>query len=180
MSIFNIFSKKEKKKVGYVFNDSDRALSMEMREKKKEIELLKLERENELHKLRIEKQKLELQQEIDELKGLYDEEEPSISEDNMTSDLIKMFAPMLVNQIKHQSPNSSPLNINQTTTSNPSISLKSISDEELLALWNETPQKYKDYAKTMSDENVLKTLQNHTPGCDVDTYSRALKIVRQS
>ena len=148
MGLFNFLTKdKEIKQKGYIFSDEDREFSKEVREKKKHIELSKLDEQYNLEKLRIEKQKLELQRDIDKIKEEYEDDEdlPNISNESTESELIKLFAPLVIKNMKPVSPVNS-------SVSETSLPKKSVSDTELLAIWENTPENIKKLALTLSDE----------------------------
>ena len=185
MSIFSWF-KKEKEHKGHVLDDEDRATAKELRDRKKEIEMLKLDRDDSLNKLRYEKQKLDLEREIEELRGLYDDDEDEITpqaDDDTTTALMKMFAPMLINKFSQQQPTqppaySSPSPVAQPQSISTPSSKVSLSDEELLKLWAETPSIAKAYAKNMGDDTIITSLKAKLPNVDDDTLQRGLKIIR--
>lgn len=180
MAFFNWF---KREKTGHTLTDEDREASKELRAKKKEIDMMKLEREDLINKMKFEKQKLELQEEIDELKGLFDEEDETLpkNEDDTTTALLKMFAPALISKFAQQTQNTpaysspSPQQIPPTTPLNSKVS---ISDEELLKLWEETPTAAKLYSKSMSDETIITTLKAKFPNVDDESINRGLKIIR--
>jgi len=178
MALFDIFKKEKKKQ--YVFDDEDRKVSAEIRERKKQHELAKLDDEYSLNKLRIEKQKLELQMDIDKIKAEYEEDEeiPDISENSTENELIKMVAPLIIQNMNKQQ---SPIQNNSSVPDNRALPNKiSISDTELFAIWERTPQQVKQYAKTISDETLKEHLAKQLPNADGDTLQRAILIVRQS
>lgn len=175
------WKKKATEKQRYTFTDEDRETSSEIRNAKKELELLKIQRENELHKLRMEKAKLELQEEINELKGLYDDvEEYSDNEDGGVSELIKILVPLFV---KNQTPASVVVSPPQVNNSDASITSsepqkRSIPDEQLQDIWKNTPAIAKKFAKNASDDSLKVLLIKQLPDVDDDTIARALKIIR--
>ena len=186
MSIFSWF-KKEKEHKGHVLDDEDRATAKELRDRRKEIEMLKLDRDDSLNKLRYEKQKLDLEREIEELRGLYEDDENDIAPqegDDTTTALMKMFAPMLVSKFSQQQTQQQPVYSSPSPVTQPQSNIAppsqkvSLSDEELLKLWVETPSIAKSYAKNMSDDTIITSLKAKLPNVDDDTLQRGLKIIR--
>jgi hypothetical protein len=176
MGIFSLFRNKEEKKTKYTFNDEDREFSKEVRERKKQIELSKLDEEYSLTKLRIEKQKLELQRDIDKIKDEYEDDSddlPDVSGDNTENELIKMFAPMFLKGMNQ------PKSSSTSTASETALQNKiSYSDAALVSMWDNAPIEAKNYAKLMTDEAILAKLELQLPNADGDSLQRALSIVR--
>ena len=171
---------KRKKGLTHDFTDAEREEGLVIREKKREITLLKLERENELHKLKMEKQKLELQAEIAELKDSlndYVDDSDTSSEDRTTSDLIKLFAPMIMAG-KMQNPVAAPVPVVSPMPSSPVQ--QHLNDDTLLSLWEKTPPQYKAMSKTMSDEQLGGVIKQQMPNIDDDSVKRAVEIIRSN
>lgn len=165
MSLLNWFRKKHPQN-NHTFTDEEREYSKEIREKKREIELLKIERESELHKLKIEKQKLELQQEINELRNLYDDDDDDGTTDlesDSSSELIKMFAPYFLKNLK---PSSEPL-------------IQTISKIDIENLWKNTPESMKNHAKTQTDEDLKRYLKTQLPNIDDESIKYAISLIRK-
>lgn len=177
MGLFNLFNKnKEVKQKSYTFSDEDREFSKEIRERKKQIELSKLDEQYNLEKLRIEKQKLELQRDIDKIKEEYEEDEdlPDVSNDSTENELIKLFAPMLIQNMNKNKP----VSPNNSSASETPLPKNSVSDAELHSLWDKTPQQAKEFVKTITDEELKIYLARQLPNADADTLNRAVSIIR--
>lgn len=177
MGLFNFLTKdKEVKQKNYTFSDEDREFSKEIRERKKQIELAKLDEQYSLEKLRLEKQKLELQRDIDKIKEEYEDDEdiPDVSDNSAENELIKLFAPMLIKNINQPAP------VPQTTSSASETPLpkNSVSDAELNSLWDKTPLQAKQFVKTITDEELKIHLAKQLPNADADTINRAVSIIR--
>lgn len=181
MSLFDWFRKEKEPKATkkYVFSDEDREYSHEINQKKKEIKMLMLEREAELHRLKIEKQKLELQQELEELKGVYDDVEEA-SEDNDIMKMITALAPLLLkNQNQTVAPVVSPPNNSETSSPQPVQAQQlDLSDEQLNQIWKNTPFAAKMMAKKMDDKTLEMYIKQQMPNVSTDTIARALKIIK--
>lgn len=167
-----------KTEVRHNFSNDDRELSLEIREKKKEIALLKLDRENELHKLRIERERLQLKEDIDELKESYDnfDDLSSDNEDDSTTALIKLLAPLFL-----QNKVSSSVVPSDSITSPPvqkEQPKQDLTDEQLLSIWKETPKIARKFAQSLSDENLRIQIEKQLPMVSNQTIARAIDIIR--
>ena len=175
MGIFDWFKRKDKR-ANHTFNDGDREVSVEIRQKKKELELLKLERENELSKLKMFKAKLELENEIEELQeAMADNTDDMQPETDGTTELIKLFAPLL---LKNINPSASVLDVPIQSFSPLQEQKLSLSDEQLKEIWNRTPEMAKNYAKKAPDDTISKLILSQMPNIDADTLARALKLIK--
>lgn len=177
MGLFQWLFKKKPNK--YVFDDSDRESSKEIREKKKEIELLKLDRENEIHKLKIMKQKLELESEIQELQEAFSDDEDFYpeKESDSTTELIKMFAPMFINK----APVSAPIPTDKASnSSNPMEQKQHFTDEQIKAIWDNTPKMARMFAKKADEQTIKIQIQKQIPNIDDDSIARAIKLIKSS
>ncbi len=172
MGMFSWFRHKNSNYTGRTFTDEDRDTSAEIRAAKKEIALLKLQREDELHKLKIEKQRLELQAEIEDLRAVFEDSDDNTTDsDDITATMLKIFGPAIAATI---TPKQTAI---AATDEQPQGKIR-ISDDELKRLWDDTPKKYKIFVPSLDDATIKTYLLAKMPNLDEDTQNRALKIVR--
>lgn len=168
--------KTKDKRNNHTFDDEEREISKEITRKKAELRKLQLEREDGLHKLEIEKKKLELQKQIEETKYALeefeeDDYEDDYEEDNPMDTTIKNFLSGILLKSQNNTANS-----NITPESNGVV----LSDEQLKTIWNNTPQQYKLISKQMNDEQIKTFIKQQMPTANEETLNRALYIVRNT
>jgi len=157
------FSSIFRKKQPYRFTDEEREISADIRRQKAEISRMKLERENLVHKMEMDKKMLELKTEIAELKGIdEDDEQP---QDDFGS-LIQMLNMMGGNQQQPQ----------QFQQQQPQKI--SLTDEQLKKIWEDLPAAAKSFSKKSSDETIKTMIVSNMPHIDEDSIHRALALVR--
>jgi len=157
------FSSIFRKKQPYRFTDEEREISADIRRQKAEISKMKLERENLIHKMEMERKMLELKAEITELKGIDgDDEQP---QDDFRS-LIQMLAMMGGNQQQPQ----------QFQQQQPQKI--SLTDEQLKKIWEDLPAAAKSFSKRSSDETIKSLILSNMPNIDDDSMQRAISLVR--
>lgn len=186
MGLFNWFRTKteEERKVRHVFTDEDREFSKQITQAKRELELAKISREDSLHKLKMEKEKIQLDLEIEELKQQYSdltEDEPDTQEND--TDYVKMFLPLLLAGINKPTSTvaTAPVSNAPTTSTSSQMEQKqltSLTDEQMEQIWENTPIQYKLASKTMSDEQIKSFIQQKLPNADADTLLRAIRVIR--
>jgi hypothetical protein len=171
MGFWNIFKRKEKdNRTNHDFNEEDRNLSLEIRKQKAELKRLELERESELRKLEFEKRKIQLQEEIDELKG---EDFEDYEEEGSSSDAMLM---MLLSKVLGNSPqttaetHTSPLNNSQ-------VSAVDFSEEQIKEIWEKLPNSYKKYAKGLTEESLRNLIKTQIPTASNKSIDIAIKVV---
>jgi hypothetical protein len=94
-------------------------------------------------------------------------------ESDTTTELIKMFAPMFLNK----SPVSAPIPTENASISSPMEQKQHFTDEQIKAIWDNTPKIAKVFAKK-SDEQTIKTqIIKQIPNIDEDSIARAIKLI---
>jgi hypothetical protein len=170
MGIFDLFKRKEKdNRENHSFDSEDRELSLKLRRQRAELKTLELQRESELQRLEYERKKFQLMDELDELKGVYEEvseEEPSNNSDNM---LMTLLASILAK--KEVSP---PL-IQPPTTSEINLS-----DEQIKSYIASIPKVALKIGKSWNDEQLTNFILSNMPNLNKDSINRIITILRNS
>jgi len=153
------------------FTDEDRRLSSELRAKKAEITKLKIEYDWEIQKLRMEREKLELEAAIEEFKAEFDDDDDS-ELDNM---LYKILQPVLAKFVPDTTtPTDAKQGIGQAI-----ITTKiNIPDSELEAMYAQVPDAEKKLARQVPREQLRAEIVHRLPHADEDTIERALEIMQ--
>ena len=179
MGFFDWFKTKQiDKRNNHKFDELDREISQEYRQKKAELQQLKLERENELHKLRIEREKLMLIDEINELKGMYEEEEEE--QPNKTEDVILTAILGAIANKKNNQTETNPTETPSSMNSMQSVGGVSLSNDELQHLWENVPNNYKRIARKMDNASLAAYLKTQLPNANTDSINRAIMIIKET
>lgn len=164
----------------YTFVAEDTEQSVNVRAAKKRLELLKIEQEIEMQKLRIQRERLELQQTIDDMQEERnsDDTEETEQEDASTA-LIKALIPMFT--AKFGNAGSVPVTPNEPfQQTQPVQNLPTpvtVTDEQIRIIWDNTPKLQQKYAKQLyaRDLPALKALiRTQMPLADELSQDRAL------
>lgn len=162
---------------GYNFTDEDRQYSAEIRAKRKEYELMKLQRQSELDNLLMEKKLLTIKTEIQDLTDQLSDNPESDEEPSSEMDLIKLIIPLLTAKNTTSPAPSMPANFPSGPSSD-TPAFKELSTEQLIQIWQNTPKNIQDIARKSSDEQVKAMLAQQMPDLSPDSISRALEIIR--
>lgn len=173
MGLFSWIKKLFRKHSGHVLTDEDREIAIELRQKKRELRLAELELESQLKQQKIELQIAQTNAKLAE----FDDDEEEEEEDDLTLALsaIQKFFPQAIPNMPQQQPIS---HAQIVTYGNEEPELRSIPDTQLLNIWDSVPQSAKLRAHTLNDMQLKQFINAQLPGCDEDTYNRAIRIVR--
>lgn len=173
MGLLDVFKRKEPAKKRHSFTDDDRMLSAEKRKLKQRLDLEILKLETTRDKLSLQAEIEQATQELQELRGDYDDEEPSGSsvEDTLITTLLTK---VLSGQ---QQTTSSQVSPTLTTSSVAPLGVE-MSNEQLETIWGSLPKKQQKIAKDMDDEQLKQLIKGQIPNVNDDTLVRAIGIVR--
>jgi hypothetical protein len=157
MGIFGLTIEKKKQIKGHSADDEARALSLETRRtnaelkrRKQELELLKLEKKQQIEEMKLEREALRLQEEIDDLRGV-DDEDDNDSSDNME----KMVLMQLLGNMNK--PQQQPINNNFPQETEPKgIDLD---DETINQALDSFPKSTLKKLKGFSDEQLKELIK---------------------
>jgi len=169
MGIFDIFKKKQKdNRVNYDFEQEDRELSLKIRRQKAELKQLEMQRQTELDRLEYEKRKIQIEQELEELRGVsFDEEEET--GDSVDNTLITLLAGIFAK--------------NNSSVSPPPIQQKpasvTLTNEQITEYLDSIPKPALKIAKNWNDEQLSKFLETQMPNLETETINRAISLFRK-
>jgi hypothetical protein len=164
--MWSIF-KKRPANINHSFDDRDRELSLERKRMNIELDNARKRNEIEEENMRHELEMARMQDELDDFLG---EEEPH----GMTIE--DQAAMKLINAINLTPPQNASYITPQQTVSAVGVS---ISDEELLKMWQAMPPQAKAASKVSTDEQLSEFMKvKLMPNADTDTLQRAIKIIR--
>lgn len=170
MGLFRFFTQQKTDiapKRGYPFDDYDRAISRELQDRKKELQMMKLQREDTLHKLRIEKEILELQQDLDDMKD-QGEEEPSTNTD---ADLYKMMLPLLMGKM-------TPAPVSKVSSPLPEKQV--LSSQQITEIWHNLPSSVQKMAKKLDDATLSSLIASNMPNLAEQSIAECVQFVKNS
>lgn len=154
-----------------------RQLNRRLKIEEQKLKIAEMQRDFELRRKEQELEMLDIENQIAELS---DQEDDG---DGMKKMLMEVFAPQIKNILTPKTQVGGDLGVDNVNNSSPhaetgSNTLRSLSNEKLIDMWNNTPMMAKQYVKNADDETVIVQLKKLLPSCDEDTYTRAFKIVR--
>lgn len=168
MSIFNWFKKR------HVFDDEDRRLSYERRNRKLQLDIQRMEDDARILRARADREEARLKMEMSEYLGADDE--------NDIGKLLIQFMPVLQKafpQVFANLSNLSPLLGKQETTPVSNPVLVSYPDEELKEMRNKIPKHYLKVAKDLPDDKLKEIIKtNFLSNADEDSLNRAVSLIR--
>jgi len=169
-------------RINHNFNEKDRELSLQRRQEAKELATLRqshaLAEEKARHEtkmIELNMEKLEKQYEYEDLLAEQEEELPAVAgiseEGQMMMQLLKTITP----QVRP------PAVVANNFSTPPPTTAGSISDEELLKLWQQVPPNIKAFVPKCNDEQIKEFVtQKMIPNADEDTLNRAVRLARNT
>ena len=180
-----IFNWKKKKQHNNLDDDKrelaliTRKMNAELKEKKQEIELMKLESMHELETLKLQKQKLELQSKIYDLEDQFadDEEEEEPKSDNMAETLLMSI---LTKSMQSNGEGATSTQPNPLAENISAPSLVSLSDDEIKEYISNYDKKDIKKLKGLPVPMLKHLAKDHPEFStfDSDTLERAIKILK--
>lgn len=189
MAIWDIFKKKEKQQKKEEDDEYAPSYTGEISRRRRELNLSRLEGENQLHLLRLSRERLQLEREIQEIKeSMQDDYEdmPDVSEDESTNQLIKMLLPALLGNKNQISPNSPPLVVENSTPTNSikeqtrpqSADYVDFSEDQIAAIYGDLSSMQKTYIKSLNDQEIGDMIKSKFPKISSNTILRVCEYVR--
>lgn len=177
------FAKKKQEK-HYKFTDEDREISAEVREAEKRAKLAKIQKQQEIDEARLDLELLKLKAAKNEYEDDEDDFDDLIPEDDesLTSTLIKIFGPAIAQKMAANVSSNPVINNPNPTSSSPTqevvVDPGYISNEELSAIWENTPEKYRKIAVNLNDGLLGQAIKKQIPTANEDSIKRAIHIIR--
>lgn len=171
MGLFSWFMPKQKdKRTNHDFNDEEREMSAQTNKFKAQIKRLEMQKAHEIEMLRLEKERLELQFDLDDLKGI--EEEEDIEQPNSFEEMMMGVLAKSIN--KTNSLQKEAVSSVETNSFSPPTRRR-LTDEQLLQIWKTTPNK--ETIKKLNSEQIREYLRNNSDYDDV-TIETALMVIK--
>lgn len=156
-------------KGGHVIDQEDREISLKLRQQRAELKTLELQRQSELQRLEYERKKMQLEDEIAEMNGAYDEEETNSSP--MDAMLMQILTRSMGGQTSTgasnhpQSISSTPVEVNLT-------------DEQINDFIKQVPKNYLKVAKGMDHLQLTGIIKGYIPNISNDSLNKVITIVK--
>lgn len=189
MAIWDLFKKKEKQQKKEEDEDDFRAGYGELSRRRKELNMARLESENQLHLLRLSRERLQLEREIMEIKESMSEDYddmPDVSEDESTNQLIKMLLPALLGNKNNQVSPNPPIVVENTplTNSTPQVNRSQPSDyvdfseDQIAAIYGDLSASQKMFIKSLNDVEIGEMIKTKFPKISSNTVLKICEYVR--
>ena len=164
MSLFDIFRKKKP-----VPTEEERNLGGAVTAEKLRLRKERLQLEHEIEMLRLEETKARIEARLDDLYGFAED---------AAEDPDSLIKSLLMNAItKGQSANTqNPLTMQQSPP--PSQAELTLSEDQMQEIWNKIPPAQKPLIKLANDDQIKNYLRAHYPSMDSNTVERAIIFVR--
>jgi len=176
MGLFSIFQRnKEAEALPQVhrWDASDRAFSAEIRAKKREITLMEMQKEHEITKMRLDREQLLLQRDIQELQG-EDEDAPS---SNTSDDLLKMVLPLIIGNAQLQK---NPASGSAGFPPLPTEQKQVFSTAQIQEIWNSLPRFAQKKAKELDDATLGALIRSKLPNIAEQSIAEAVGFIKNS
>lgn len=156
---------------GHKLTDEDRERAGDLTATRWELKKKQMEREDELHALRAEKEKAMLEAQIRKYSGGEDDDKPA--GDDMTS--LMPFLMMMMQQHQAQPLSAGSVGGSALPPAEPVLKL---SDEEIDSMLAQVPKMYLKMAKGMPNDAIRKLIEQKIGKIDDDTFNRAINKIR--
>lgn len=173
MGLFDFLKKKEDprhqlEEEDRIAGGETRSIKSQLNRAKAELEIAKLRLEAERDQIRLRAEIEEARQDLEDLTGAGEEEESgggSPEDALLTAFLSKIM------QGQQQQP--------AQIVVQPQAAPLDLEEEQFKEIWKKIPNKYKDTAKKMSDEQIKAYINGSLPGSSEDSLNRAVAFVRR-